>query len=289
MRVNPILKNEIKLNTRTMRIAWIVFFYNAVLAAAGMLGLHEMIEWLGYGYNRFSNMVQLYIIMAYIEFAMITVLIPALTAGSITGEKERQTMDILLTTKIKPSEIIYGKLVSSLNTVLLLAVSGIPVLSLVFVFGGITFADIAALVLIIAVLAVFVGSIGIFYSAMVKKTSTATVLTYLTITVIYAGTYFLLKAIYYIQSQKMLDAAEYFAPDLHGLLYILLINPIFSFFTLISNQAGSSQAIMNLYNTFGKYNGDFVVSNWVAFSVTLQFLISMLFLFIASRKIDPLK
>ena len=53
----------------------------------------------------------------YIAYVMtFNVLVgPVFTAGSITGERERQTLDLLLTTVISPWHILTGKLISGLR------------------------------------------------------------------------------------------------------------------------------------------------------------------------------
>ena len=116
MKLNPVFKNEVKLGSRTMKSSWLVFGYNLILIIVSMSVLYGMIEPAHYGYSvDFSGMVSLYVVMTYLEFAMILLIIPAITAGSIAGERERQTLDMLLATKMKPYSIVLGKLESSLS------------------------------------------------------------------------------------------------------------------------------------------------------------------------------
>ena len=111
MKLNPVFKNEIKLSSRTMKSSWMVFGYNAVLIVVSMMVLYSMMNSVHYGYSMdYSETVSLYVVMAYIEFGMILLIIPAITAGSIAGERERQTLDMLLATKMKPWYIVLGKL-----------------------------------------------------------------------------------------------------------------------------------------------------------------------------------
>ena len=63
---------------------------------------------------------------------------PGLTAGAISTEREKQTLSILLTTSQSSFQIISGKLLSSIAFLLLLIVAGLPIYSLVFLFGGIS-------------------------------------------------------------------------------------------------------------------------------------------------------
>ena len=65
-------------------------------------------------------------------------IVPAVTASSISGERERQTLDLMLTTRMSAGQIVGGKLLSALSTLLLLILSSFPAVAMVFVYGGIT-------------------------------------------------------------------------------------------------------------------------------------------------------
>lgn len=59
-----------------------VFGYNAVLIVASMMVLYSMMNSVHYGYSMdYSETVSLYVVMAYIEFGMILLIIPAITAA----------------------------------------------------------------------------------------------------------------------------------------------------------------------------------------------------------------
>ena len=68
---------------------------------------------------------------------IVLVLAPASTAGAISLEREKQTLDLLTTTPISSLAIILGKLLSALSWVFLLLLASIPVTALVFTFGGV--------------------------------------------------------------------------------------------------------------------------------------------------------
>ena len=91
--------------------------------------------------------MNLYMFVAVLEFVMVVLLMPALTAGSISGERERRTLELMLTTKMTPADIIFGKLAASLSTMVLLIVSSFPVLAMMFIYGGVTVRDMGLLLL----------------------------------------------------------------------------------------------------------------------------------------------
>jgi ABC-2 type transport system permease protein len=106
---------------------------------------------------------------------------PALTAGAITGEKERQTYDLLLTTLIPARALLGGKLLSGLSYLFLLIFAAVPLQSIAFLLGGVSLAELVVSQLLIAVGSVTFAVIGLFFSARVRSTLVATVATYTTV------------------------------------------------------------------------------------------------------------
>jgi ABC-2 type transport system permease protein len=106
----------------------------------------------------------------------VLVLAPASTAGAISMEREKQTLDLLTTTPISSLAIILGKLISALSWVLLLLLASIPVTALVFTFGGVGPEDLVRAYVVLVATALVFGSIGLFVSALVKRTQAATVI-----------------------------------------------------------------------------------------------------------------
>jgi len=122
---------------------------------------------------------------------IVLVLAPASTAGAISLEREKQTLDLLTTTPISSLAIILGKLLSALSWVFLLLLASIPVTALVFTFGGVGPDDMIKGYLVLVGTALAYGSIGLFVSALVKRTQAATVINLVTVLALTAGTTFL--------------------------------------------------------------------------------------------------
>lgn len=76
-----------------------------------------------------------YFVVQYVVIVLIT---PAMVAGAITEEKQRQTIEYLFTSSIANHEIVLGKLFSRLLTIVMLILAGLPLLSLVQLFGGVS-------------------------------------------------------------------------------------------------------------------------------------------------------
>jgi ABC-type transport system involved in multi-copper enzyme maturation permease subunit len=72
----------------------------------------------------------------------LAVLAAAMTAAvSVSVEKDRRTLELLLLSRLSETELVLGKLAASLIRVLLLLISAIPIFALAGLFGGVTAAQ----------------------------------------------------------------------------------------------------------------------------------------------------
>ena len=141
MTINPVYGKEVKLRVRSLKFAMTILFFNLGLVAIALLGF-EMIFNINMNYRiDYSAAITVYFVIICIEAAMVAFLVPVFTAGSMAGEREKQTLEILLTTVLKPGQIVIGKLMSSISMVVLLVFSSLPVVSIIFTIGGINMAD----------------------------------------------------------------------------------------------------------------------------------------------------
>ncbi|MEW6402673.1 MAG: ABC transporter permease subunit [Chloroflexota bacterium] len=113
-----------------------------------------------------------------LELALVSFIGPALTAGAITSERERQTFDLLRTTTLPASSFVLGKLSSALAFLLLLIFTALPIESIAFLLGGVELAEIIVSSLLLVVTAVAYCTLGIFFSSFMKRTLAATVSSY---------------------------------------------------------------------------------------------------------------
>lgn len=66
-------------------------------------------------------------IVLSVQFALVTLIAPVIAANAITQEKEQQTWEMLIFTRLTPAEIIFGKLLARMALLLLLILLGLPV------------------------------------------------------------------------------------------------------------------------------------------------------------------
>jgi len=112
---------------------------------------------------------------------------PVFTAGSITSERERQTLDLLLTTTISSWQIMWGKLLAGYRVSFVLTSFLMFPLLLSFLNPEL-FKNWAAMLTYIAicvVASIFNAVLSLFMSTLVRKTSSAMMISYIVLMFLY--------------------------------------------------------------------------------------------------------
>ncbi|HBT72730.1 MAG TPA: ABC transporter permease [Lysinibacillus sp.] len=175
---NPVLVKELKLRFRSFKSFSGLMFYLAVLCIfiAGFLLLTT--EFTGRGFFRPETSFMMFAVLTILQMALVLFITPSLTAGAISSEREKQTLNILLTTTQSSTQIVIGKLLSSVAFLVLMLVAGLPLYSLVFLFGGVSPSQLISIFLFYLVTVVAIGSIGVMFSTITKRTIVAMIATY---------------------------------------------------------------------------------------------------------------
>jgi ABC-type transport system involved in multi-copper enzyme maturation permease subunit len=132
----------------------------------------------------------IFIALMMLETLLVVALAPAFTAGAISMEREKQTLDLLATTPISSLAIVIGKLFSALTYLFILVFASIPMTAIVFVFGGVAPDDVVRGYAVLLATALGLGAMGLFFSALVKRTQAATILSYFTVLALTIGSFF---------------------------------------------------------------------------------------------------
>ena len=127
-----------------------------------------------------------------LETLQVAFLAPSATAGSISLEREKRTLDLLVVTPISSLAIVFGKLFSALIYVWLLIAASIPLTAVVFVYGGVAPEDVLRGYLVLIVTALGFGALGLLASSLVKRTQAATAISIFGVLFVSIGTVFLL-------------------------------------------------------------------------------------------------
>lgn len=82
------------------------------------------------------------------------------TAGSVSQEKDRRTLDLLLMTHLSNAELVLGKWLSALVLILVVLASAAPFFVFLTLFGGVDYAQIARVYAVTVMAALAGGAIG---------------------------------------------------------------------------------------------------------------------------------
>ncbi|HYU19603.1 MAG TPA: ABC transporter permease subunit [Chloroflexota bacterium] len=112
------------------------------------------------------------------ELALICLLAPALTADLISGERERRTYDLLLVTPLSSGQIVVGKLVAGLGSLLVLLILALPLQAIGIVLGGVGLEELGVAFAILVLTALTYGCVGLFWSTRLRTTRSAMAMAY---------------------------------------------------------------------------------------------------------------
>lgn len=177
--VNPVLAREFRSRMRGWRSPLTITLYVGALGGIGFAFFKLMTRQMYYGGMPGPQIgLQIYNMLAFFQLMLIVFTTPGLTSGSISGERERQTFDLMLVTRLSPTSVVLGKVVSSISYNLLLIVATLPLFSIVFLFGGISPKQFVLTFAVYGVTALLMGALGIFCSTIFRRTQVATVVSY---------------------------------------------------------------------------------------------------------------
>lgn len=286
--MNPVLRREAVTSLRGWKNFAILTLYLGITAlGAGLVVYFSVFASWNYSFDPQSMMI-LYIVLSAVQMALITLAVPALTAGSISGERERQTLDLLLVTKMSPFAIVTGKLMASLAFILLLIVSTLPVLSLVFFFGGVKVGSMLLMVGFMLMTALMLGSISVFFSCVFKRTVVSVMLVYLIMGVLCLGT--ILAAVLPFTMIDY-DSRVNMDPYYWRAALTLIPNPGVAFFSLVDAQLGSSivsNELLSMLDSRDVLLGKMVENIWLL-HLLFDVVVTALFIGLACRAVSPVR
>jgi len=167
-----LLTKEMRLRLRRERTIWIIIVYIMLMGLLGWFYLSNNSNYNNPSNNGLSSVgTSLYTILSLVQLILLVFITPSFTSTAVNGEKERQTYDMLLCSRLSAFSLVTGKLAAGLMSALLLICAAVPLFSLVFFFGGVSPAQVLnALVVFIATTFV-IGTFGIFCSTIFRRPS----------------------------------------------------------------------------------------------------------------------
>jgi ABC-2 type transport system permease protein len=226
--LNPVLDKEFRSRMRTWKSPLLISIYLGVLALI-TLGYYWTQQQRAI-YSGFGPEVgpQIYVALTVFQLMLVSFVTPAFTAGVISGERERQTLDLLVCTRLSATSIILNKLLASIAYILLLIVSSLPFFAVIYFFGGILLTEIGQVFLVYLMTALTFGAIGVFCSTVFRKTQVSVVVTYVVVFFFLAGTAAITAFLGSIN------------PNFVGLSLIAYLNPVVALFSTFPGSFSSS-------------------------------------------------
>ncbi len=261
-----LLTKELRLRLRRERTIWVLITYLLVMTLLGFLFISRTSA---YNSNSVSTLgLGLYTLLVFVQLFLIMFITPAFTATSINGEKERQTFDLLLCSRLSAFELVAGKLVAGLANALLLIAASIPLFSLVFFFGGVGPAQVFQATLVFVVTAIVVGTFGLFCSTLLKRPPVSIAIAYM-FCVIWVFTPWLLSF--------LLQLSAPFNGSVQG-SYIFLGNPILAMISTFTFGVGPPIGTVSLFGTS--------LAPWITYTI-INLLLTIVLLLLSTWLVKP--
>lgn len=251
--LNPILSFSATRRMRSFKTLLIAAAYVVVMLTVTLLIMGRI-----FGneatFHSIRNSVTCYQAQMVTQFILILLIAPAMTSGAIAGERERQTLELLLVTNTRSFRIVIGKAMESFAMLALLIVCGFPVMCLTMVAGAVTLPQILIGELFLLLIAFASVSVGVFSSTLARSTVASGVISYLILLAIGGLTLIPLimdfpvevtSVVYDTSSLAALasgDALKMISP-------VLLCNPGYALIALLHGQTGMLTSTMEYRDT----------------------------------------
>lgn len=176
-----LLTKEMRLRLRRERTIWILITYILTMSLFGLLALPNATSGnasIPINYQLAETGLNLYILLSMLQLLLVLFITPSFTATAINGEKERQTYEMLLCSRLSSLALVSAKLIAGLLLAFLLIAASIPVFSLVFFFGGVALFDVIKALLVFIATTVLAGTFGLFCSAVCRRPALSTTIAY---------------------------------------------------------------------------------------------------------------
>jgi len=295
---NPLLEKELRGRMRSLRAFIVLTTYVLLLsclaslvyyaAASGMRTSFSLPDLPTLGKAVFATSILAQIFMV----AFIT---PALTAGAISGERERKTYEVLRTTLLPARKLIWGKLTAALSFMILLILAALPLQSLAFMLGGVTLPEFLAGLAMLLAATFFFAVGGLFFSTWTRRTLVSTVLAYaLSLIVIIGLPAVMLLSISIVGSTVAVggpftDEIPLSLQIIGSYLLLLLVGatplPAALFSEIMLEEENSLFIFWQTLSTATRSVRVLVVSPWIIY-VVVSLLVSLILLRIAIRRVQ---
>lgn len=119
---------------------------------------------------------------------LLLLVVPALAAQSVNGDRERGTLATLQVSRLSAAEIALGKFAAAWGTALVFIALTLPMMLYAVTQGGVTVGRLLAGLLVLSLLLGTVVAVALAFSSLLARTTTSAVLSYLSVFALTLGT-----------------------------------------------------------------------------------------------------
>ena len=297
---NAVLFKDMSIDIKRPKIMILMLVFNLILfmiAAGFMIYIASQgMQGQAIDYRTLATML---IVLVCVEAGILFLVTPALTGHSVAGERERQTLDVLLTTRMTPFEIVMGKFLSNTIMSALLVLSSFPILALVFIYGGMNFFQLLGLLLVLIFEVAYVSVFGIFFSSSLKRTAPSIVLSYVVLGFLLFGTLTFTFLVYALveasHTFSTLSSQVVNTPHIDWIFLFLYVNPGVTIFDCIGLFIGvdpgdvAFKGMRSVVDLNYITENNFLVVFWTPISMVIQAAITFVLLKLSAHNLSPVK
>src|SRR5437763_5825430 len=189
--MNPVLQKDLLGLLRLKRVAAVQALFVAVLAVMVLGswpqgGVAEGGAQLS-GQNVIRSSDRFLLGLTLGQIVLLVLFVPGVAAVAVSGEREQNTLEMLYASRLKPAQIIAGKVAVAVGYPLLLLLVALPFVALLNWRGDVRGGDLLWAYMILLVTAVFLALLSLAVSAWSRQSATALVISYAIVLVLCGG------------------------------------------------------------------------------------------------------
>jgi ABC-type transport system involved in multi-copper enzyme maturation permease subunit len=244
--VNPVLQKDLLGLLRLKRVAAVQIVFVAVLAVM-VLGswpqqgvLEGSVTLRG---NAFAGGDRFLLGLTLGQIVLLALFVPGMAAVAVSSEREQNTLEMLYASRLRPRQIIAGKVAVAVGYPLLLLTMALPFVALLNWRGEVRGGDLLSAYLILMITAIFLALVSLAISAWVSQSATALVIAYAVVLVLCGASL--------VPAAIMLDHAQ--GMTAQALHYARAFSPVAAALSLLqpqSNFNGVDRGMIPLWQIF---------------------------------------
>jgi ABC-2 type transport system permease protein len=208
--IATVARQEFRLRIRAGRWKWLLGVFFLVLLAftallRGALGQVTAEE------VPFKGTVLYGGLMLFV-LGLALLVVPALAAQSVNGDRERGTLATLQVTRLSAAEIALGKFAAAWGTALVFLALTFPLVGYAMTQSGVPLARVVVVTLVTALLLGTVCAVALWLSAVLSRTTTSGVLSYLAVFALTIGTLIVWGLVTAVTTERVTQTFDHECP-----------------------------------------------------------------------------